>query len=92
VSPIRATAVRRAAARLGMELSSSGGPVRETWDWVRVRYERDGESYDCLARRTGPVTAQVATVAPPGRTQHVALRSAEQGYFRLPLSGRSGPT
>ncbi|SDX47046.1 tetratricopeptide repeat protein [Lysobacter enzymogenes] len=64
-------AVRRAAARLGIELTGSEGPVRETWGWVRVRYERDGESYDCLARRTGPVTAQVATVAPPGRTQHV---------------------
>lgn len=64
-------AVRRSAARLGMELSSSEGPVRESWGWVRVRYERDGESYDCLARRTGPVTAQVTTVAPPGRPQHV---------------------
>lgn len=64
-------AVRRSAARLGMELSGSEGPVRETWGWLRVRYERDGESYDCLARRTGPVTAQVMTVAPPGRTQHV---------------------
>lgn len=64
-------AVRRSAARLGMELSGNEGPVRESWGWVRVRYERDGESYDCLARRTGPVTAQVTTVAPPGRPQHV---------------------
>ncbi|MBT2745329.1 MULTISPECIES: hypothetical protein [unclassified Lysobacter] len=64
-------AVRRSAARLGMQLSSEDGPVRESWGWLRLRYEHDGESYDCLGRRTGPVTAEVVAVAAPGRPQHV---------------------
>ncbi|UJB21638.1 MULTISPECIES: tetratricopeptide repeat protein [Lysobacter] len=64
-------AVRRSAARLGMQLSSEDGPVRESWGWLRLRYEHDGESYDCLGSRTGPVTAEVVTVAAPGRPQHV---------------------
>lgn len=64
-------AVRRSATRLGLQLSSEDGPVRESWGWLRLRYERDGESYECLGRRTGPVTAEVVTVAAPGRPQHV---------------------
>ncbi len=63
--------VRASAARLGLELSDSEGPVRESWGWLRLRYQRDGETYDCIARRTGPVTAEVATVMAPDQVQHV---------------------
>ncbi|WP_266157114.1 hypothetical protein [Dyella silvatica] len=63
--------VRQCAARVGMQLSNEEGPVREQWGWLRLRYEEDGETFEYFGRRTGPVTAEVASIAGPRRQQHV---------------------
>ena len=63
--------VRRSAARLGMTLTSDEGPIRESWGWVRLCFEEEGTKRFYFGQRTGPVTAQVAQVAPPNVPQHV---------------------
>jgi tetratricopeptide (TPR) repeat protein len=64
--------VRASAARLGLELSGDSGPVEEQWEACRLRYtEPDGTTTEVWARRTGPVTARVFSIAMPGAPQHV---------------------
>ncbi|MCP3040289.1 hypothetical protein K6X12_14505 [Xanthomonas euvesicatoria pv. allii] len=64
-------AVRASAQAIGMELSSTGGVVEETWGWVIIRCMDDGEVAEYYARRTGPVTARIVENAPAHRRQHV---------------------
>ncbi len=64
--------VRASAARLELELDGDSGPVDEVWEACRVRFsEPDGTSEEVWARRTGPVTARVHSIALPGEKQHV---------------------
>jgi hypothetical protein len=64
--------VRASAARLGFKLSGDSGPVEEAWEACRLRYtEPDGTFTEVWARRTGPVTARVVSIAMPDSTQHV---------------------
>ena len=64
-------AVRRSAAAIGMELSSTEGVVEEPWGWVIIRSVEDGEPMEYYARRTGPVTARIVENAPANRAQRV---------------------
>ncbi|MEZ4432926.1 MAG: hypothetical protein R3F65_10965 [bacterium] len=77
--------VRDAAARLGWRLPGEGA-VAGSYELVRLRIEEaDGEASEVWARRTGPVSAQVLTMAGPGRPQHYLdevvfdLRPIEEG-------------
>jgi Arc/MetJ family transcription regulator len=64
--------VRASAARLEFELSGDSGPVEEEWEACRLRYtEPDGTFTEVWARRTGPVTARVVSIAMPDAIQHV---------------------
>lgn len=66
--------VRRIAKEVGVELDpveSETLPIEETWGWVRLRFEEEGEEHDYFAMRTGPVTARIHSIAPPSRKQHV---------------------
>jgi hypothetical protein len=46
--------------------------VEEQWEACRLRYtEPDGTTTEVWARRTGPVTARVFSIAMPGTPQHV---------------------
>lgn len=58
--------VRASCAHLGIELETAEGPVEEVWHPATVRYDDGVEEW---AERTGPVTARVLSVAPPGRVQ-----------------------
>jgi len=52
--------LRHHAARLGLELQGSEGPVDERWELVYLRIrEEDGSERDWFGQRTGPVTALV---------------------------------
>lgn len=64
-------AVRRSAAAIGMELSSTEGVVEEPWGWVIIRSEEEGEPMEYYARRSGPVTARIVENAPANRAQQV---------------------
>ncbi|OJT23593.1 hypothetical protein BO221_16460 [Archangium sp. Cb G35] len=64
--------VRASAARLGFKLKEDSGPVEEEWEACRLRYtEPDGTFTEVWARRTGPVTARVVSIAMPDSAQHV---------------------
>lgn len=64
--------VRASAARLGFKLPGDSGPVEEEWEACRLRYtEPDGTFTEVWARRTGPVTARVHSIAMPNAPQHV---------------------
>jgi tetratricopeptide (TPR) repeat protein len=64
--------VRASAARLEFKLSGDSGPVEEEWEACRLRYtEPDGTFTEVWARRTGPVTARVLSIAMPGAPQHL---------------------
>lgn len=58
-------AVRRSAARLGMTFTTGSGPIDEVWEPIRLRVEDAVDPDDPWALRTGPVTARVASIAPP---------------------------
>ncbi|OBU63169.1 tetratricopeptide repeat protein [Stenotrophomonas maltophilia] len=64
-------AVRRSAAAIGMELSSTEGVVEEPWGWVIIRSEEEGEPIEYYARRSGPVTARIVENAPANHAQQV---------------------
>ncbi|HDS1649358.1 hypothetical protein NJH49_04165 [Stenotrophomonas maltophilia] len=64
-------AVRRSAAAIGMELSSTEGVVEEPWGWVIIRSEEEGEPMEYYARRSGPVTARIVENAPANHAQQV---------------------
>ncbi|MFV0460830.1 MAG: hypothetical protein ACK5MT_18900 [Actinomycetales bacterium] len=66
--------VRRACALLGMPLQSRGpGPVEESWGECLVMLRTDdGRQTTLSATRTGPATARICQVAPPGAVQHCA--------------------
>ena len=59
--------LRESAARVGMELEGEEGPVDELWGLVRVRFDARDVRW---AARTGPVSARVVEVSPPGDRQH----------------------
>ncbi len=61
--------VRDSAARLGIELSNSDGPIAEEWEACLVRPVGGRASDLVLAQRTGPVSATLYTAATPGGTQ-----------------------
>lgn len=62
--------VRDAAGRLGWSLPGAGA-VAGSYELVRLRIEEpDGEVSEVWARRTGPVSAEVLTMAGPRGPQH----------------------
>lgn len=61
--------VRAAAARLGLPVTPGEGPIVEDWGPVELVYP-GGEVTQ--ARRTGPATAVVTTLSPPGAPQRYA--------------------
>ena len=63
--------VREISKDLGFPVSPGQGVIEEAWSLIRLRYMEQGEEVDYLALRTGPVTARVLEVAPPGRRQYV---------------------
>src|SRR5262249_53823627 len=52
---------------LGIDLPGEEGPVEVAGEYVRLRFDARDLA---IARRTGPVSATVVTVAPPGAPQH----------------------
>lgn len=59
--------VRAAAAKLGMPIQSTEGPIEEEWHLVRVILPApDGSQREVLAVRTGPATARLAIPQPRG--------------------------
>ena len=61
--------VRAAAARLGLPVTPGEGPIVEDWGAVELHI---GEGEVVLGRRTGPATAVVTTLSPPGAPQRYA--------------------
>ena len=61
--------VRAAAARLGLPVTPGEGPVVEDWGAVELSF---GEGEVALGRRTGPATAVVTALSPPGAPQRYA--------------------
>lgn len=59
--------VRAGAAKLGMPLQSTEGPIEEEWHLVRaVLPAPDGSRREVLAVRTGPATARLVAAQPRG--------------------------
>ncbi|GIH26631.1 hypothetical protein Aph01nite_49410 [Acrocarpospora phusangensis] len=59
--------VREGAAKLGMPLQSSEGPIEEEWHLIRaILPAPDGSQREVLAVRTGPATARLAIPQPRG--------------------------
>ncbi len=59
--------VRQAAAKLGMPLQSTEGPIEEEWHLIRaILPAPDGSQREVLAVRTGPATARLAIPQPRG--------------------------
>jgi hypothetical protein len=61
--------VRAAAARLGLPIPPGEGPILEDWGAVELVVD---EGALVLGRRTGPATAVVTTLSPPGVPQRYA--------------------
>lgn len=59
--------VRALATALELEFDAGEGPIREAWHEIRLRYAPPfAEATEVVsALRTGPVTAEVRTIAPP---------------------------
>lgn len=56
--------VRHSAARVGIELDATEGPIEERWGLCRIRVEHpDGGQQDLYAARTGPVTAELVQIS-----------------------------
>ena len=62
--------VRAMAERLQLNVDPGEGPIEEHWGWALIRFHDNGESLDYMARRTGPVTAQVQENAAFRHPQH----------------------
>ncbi|GGS47172.1 hypothetical protein GCM10010156_02370 [Planobispora rosea] len=59
--------VRAGAAKIGMPLSSTEGPIEEEMGLIRVILPApDGSQRQVLSLRTGPATARLAIPQPPG--------------------------
>ncbi|GGM67005.1 hypothetical protein GCM10010106_11400 [Thermopolyspora flexuosa] len=59
--------VRTGAAKLGMPLQSTEGPIEEEWHLIRaVLPAPDGSRREVLALRTGPATARLLVAQPRG--------------------------
>ncbi|GAB1816956.1 tetratricopeptide repeat protein [Herbidospora sp. RD11066] len=59
--------VRKGAAKLGMPIQSTEGPIEEEWHLIRtILPAPDGSQREVLAVRTGPATARLAIPQPRG--------------------------
>ncbi len=62
--------VRVSAAALDMTLPDGSGPIDVDWGTIRIRLlDDDGQPAIWYARRTGPATARIDQLAPPGEVQ-----------------------
>lgn len=66
--------VRELSSRLGMEFEPGEGPIEEAWSTVRIRLEGEHGPQSLYALRTGPVTATVTSLFPPGRPPRFGTR------------------
>jgi tetratricopeptide (TPR) repeat protein len=63
--------VRHSAERLGFKDLPKEGAIDEEWELCRIQFaEPNGEHVTYFAKRTGPVTARVLSIASPENTQH----------------------
>ncbi|WP_214414325.1 tetratricopeptide repeat protein [Sphaerisporangium fuscum] len=94
--------VRQGAAKLGMQLNSTEGPIEEEWHLVRVVLPMsDGSQREVLAVRTGPATARLLIPQPRGMDYNagdvvvidprplepVPETAEEQESFVIPFAG-----
>ena len=62
--------VRRAGVALGMEFSTSEGPIEEEWSPCLITFVDPGEGESTwMAARTGPATARIVSIGDPHKHQ-----------------------
>jgi hypothetical protein len=63
--------VRKTAQQLDFRLDSMEGVVEEKWGTIRLRFFENNEWVEYYARRTGPATARITSIAAAKKQQHV---------------------